>query len=90
MRRRGLDDNILRELKARAKRKGISLDSLALRLLKEGIFLKKNGGRRASRSGRPFRDREPGGGIWTERCALSRNRAGSPEGALAPGPYRYQ
>ena len=38
---RGLDENILRELKACAKREGISLNSLALRLLNEGYFSKK-------------------------------------------------
>ena len=38
---RGLDENILRELKARAKREGIGLNSLALRLLKEGDLSQK-------------------------------------------------
>ena len=38
---RGLYENILRELKARAKREGISLNSLALRLLEAGYFSKK-------------------------------------------------
>ena len=89
---RGLDENILRELKACAKREGISLNSLALRLLNEGYFSKKNGGRRVSRSRRPGREMEPGGRgrIWTEHVDLFRNRPGSLEIALAHGSCRYQ
>ena len=74
MRIRGLDENILRVLKANAKREGIRLNSLALRLLQAGYFSREtaDGG---------YHDLDDLAGTWSRQEAVEfgRNSAPFPE-----------
>ena len=80
---RGLDAKALAELKARAKRKEASVNSLVLGLIEQGL-----GHRRAKPVLRRHDDLDALAGSWKTEEGIDFERAAAPFGVVDPGLWK--